>query len=149
MSSKYPKWDKNQEGGVRQKRKQTERGRGSIINTRKSCPIIPLYILDTPLHSFLRKKLNYYKIQDYQCTAFNNNVQGCLFLLTVVVILWRQRGAPWWAEARGVGGGEVRQKILLGASLNMFEKSALRLQGTSARLIPRLRRVRREEGVRG
>lgn len=76
---------------MRAKRKTDQKGRGggvTIINTRKSCSIIPLYILDTPLHSFLSKKqrLNFYKIQDYQCTAFNNNVQGCLFVAVVLIL---------------------------------------------------------------
>lgn len=81
-------WKKEKE-----RKKQTERreGRGTIINTRKSCSIIPLYILDTPLHSFLSKKknnrLNYYKIQDYQCTAFNNNVQGSLSLSLALLFI--------------------------------------------------------------
>ena len=39
-----------------EEKKQTKSGENTIINTRKSCSIIPLYIPDTPLHSFLSKK---------------------------------------------------------------------------------------------
>lgn len=32
-----------------------------------------------------KNRLNDYKIQDYQCTAFNNNVQGSFFVTVVIL----------------------------------------------------------------
>lgn len=91
------KWDKNQEkrGGVRDIKQTNKRGVGgggwdTIINTS----------------SYTGYSLNYYKIQDYQCTAFNNNVQGRLFV--VVVILWSQRSTPQVGRRLGGGRSEGR-----------------------------------------
>ena len=36
---------------------RTEKGEDTIINTRKNCSIIPLYILDNPLHRILSKNI--------------------------------------------------------------------------------------------
>lgn len=72
-SPKYRKWDKNQEGGVRQKERVK---RGNIfINSRKLFHNTFLYTGYSSPH-VPTQKLKYYKIQDYQCTAFHNNVQG-------------------------------------------------------------------------
>lgn len=126
-SPKYRKWDKNQEGGVRQK-ERVKRG-NTIINSRKLFHNTSLYTGYSSPHE-PTQKLKYYTIQDYQCTAFHNNVQGCLFPTAVNTVESTRRPL--------VGGGQrsgLRWTRWLSALLLTFVcQIHLTAPGTSSRL---------------
>lgn len=138
-SPKYRKWDKNQEGGVRQK-ERVKRG-NTIINSRKLFHNTSLYTGYSSPHD-PTQKLKYYTIQDYQCTAFHNNVQGCLFPTAVNTVESTRRPL--------VGGGQrsrLRWTRWLSALLITFVcQIHLTAPGTSSRLTPGRTAV---EGTRG
>lgn len=129
-SPKYRKWDKNQEGGVRQK-ERVKRGENTIINSRKLFHNTSLYTGYSSPHD-PTQKLKYYTIQDYQCTAFHNNVQGCLRPTAVNTVESTRRPL--------VGGGQrsgLRRTRWLSALLRTFVCGThLTAPGTSSRLTP-------------